>query len=92
MQETLLIVTLTFKAIKTFIKYPAAFHLDLPKTVKSYTIPQHFNMLTSLFWCNKKLTPIIYVKVKVKQSLYRPITGPEGSRRLRLPDFETIGS
>jgi hypothetical protein len=27
------------------------------------------------------------VKVKVKQSLYRPLTGPEGSRRLRLPDF-----
>jgi len=28
--------------------------------------------------------------VKVKQSLYRPITGPRGSRRLRLPDFKTI--
>jgi hypothetical protein len=26
------------------------------------------------------------VKVKVKQSLYRSITGSEGSRRLRLPD------
>ena len=26
-------------------------------------------------------------KVNVKQSLYRPITGPDGSRRLRLPDF-----
>jgi len=30
------------------------------------------------------------VKVKVKQSHYRP--GPEGSRRLRLPDFMTIGT
>jgi len=24
------------------------------------------------------------------QSLYRPITGPEGSRRLRFTDFEKI--
>jgi len=32
------------------------------------------------------------VKVKkIQQSLYRPTTGPEGSRRLRLPDFQTIG-
>jgi hypothetical protein len=23
------------------------------------------------------------------ESLYRPITGPEGSRRMRLPDFMT---
>jgi len=29
-------------------------------------------------------------KAKVKQSLYRHVTDPEGSRRLRLPDFETI--
>jgi len=27
---------------------------------------------------------------KVKQSLYRPVTGPEGSRRFRLPDFKKI--
>jgi hypothetical protein len=27
-----------------------------------------------------------------KQSLFRPITGPEDSRRLRLPDSETIGT
>jgi hypothetical protein len=31
------------------------------------------------------------VKVKVKQCLYTPLTSPEGSRRLRLPDFQTIG-
>ena len=30
----------------------------------------------------------IYVKVKVKH----PWTGPEGSRRLRLPYFKTIGT
>jgi len=29
-------------------------------------------------------------RVKVKQSLYRPIAGPEGSRRLRLSDFKTM--
>jgi len=30
-------------------------------------------------------------KVKVKQSHYRP-GDPEGSRKLRLPDFKTIGT
>jgi hypothetical protein len=28
------------------------------------------------------------VMSKVKGSLYRPITGPESFRNLRLPDFE----
>ena len=31
------------------------------------------------------------INVKVKQSLYRPIRGPEGSRKLRPPNFETKG-
>jgi len=26
----------------------------------------------------------------IRESLYRFITDPEGSRRLRLPDFQTI--
>jgi len=30
------------------------------------------------------------VKVKVKVSLYRPNTGPESSRNLRLLEFEII--
>jgi len=30
------------------------------------------------------------VKVKVRQSLHRLVAGPQGSRRLRLPDFYTI--
>jgi hypothetical protein len=34
---------------------------------------------------------LINAKVKVQRSLYRPITRPEGSRRLRIPDFETVG-
>ena len=29
------------------------------------------------------------VIVAINHSLYRPITGLEGSRRLRFPDFET---
>jgi len=36
----------------------------------------------------------IYGLYTAKQFLYRPgqaWTGPEGSRRLRLPDFKTIG-
>jgi len=32
------------------------------------------------------------INKKTKQSHYRPGTGPEGSRRLRLPDFKTIGT
>ena len=41
-------------------------------------------MLNTAFHFDKK------PKTK-KQSLNRPITGPEGSRWFRLPDFETIG-
>jgi hypothetical protein len=29
---------------------------------------------------------------EVKLSLYRPFTGPQESRRLRFPDFETFGA
>jgi len=29
---------------------------------------------------------------KAKQSLCRSVTGPQGSRRLRIPDFKTIGA
>jgi len=37
-------------------------------------------------------TFITEVKVKVQQFLYRHTTGPEGSKRLRFPDFETVGT
>jgi hypothetical protein len=32
------------------------------------------------------------VKEKVKAIPLEALTGPEGSRRLRLPDFKTIGT
>jgi hypothetical protein len=35
---------------------------------------------------------MVKVKVNVTQSLYKPKTNPEVSRRLRLPDFETFGA
>ena len=50
--------------------------------------------------CNDCLT-VLYSKYigyywvhvwNIKQFLHRPITSPEGSRRLRLPDFETVGT
>jgi hypothetical protein len=46
--------------------------------VKASTFPplEHWNVVHT-----------VKVKLKVKQSSYRPITGPGGSRRLRLPDF-----
>jgi len=36
----------------------------------------------------KRITDILHEKVK--QYHYRPGEAPEGSRRLRLPDFKTI--
>ena len=36
-----------------------------------------------------KEMPLLKVKVKVKQSHYRPGVAPEGSRKLRFPDFMT---
>jgi len=32
------------------------------------------------------------IKIKIEQSQYRPITGLEGSRNSRFPDFKTIGT
>jgi len=47
-------------------------------------------MLTCWFLCKKNVTPILYVNIKVKVS--NLCTGPEGSRTLRLQDFETVGT
>jgi hypothetical protein len=37
-------------------------------------------------------TEKVKVKVKVKAIPLQAWTGPEGSRRLKLPDFKTIGT
>jgi hypothetical protein len=34
----------------------------------------------------------VYVKGKGKAIPLQALTGPEGSKRLRLPDFKTIGT
>ena len=39
-----------------------------------------------------EINVVIVLKQKVKQSAYRPWIGPKGSRRLRLPDFKTVGT
>jgi hypothetical protein len=36
--------------------------------------------------------PVIFVKGKGKANPLQAWTGPEGSKRLRLPDFKTIGT
>jgi hypothetical protein len=51
--------------------------------------------LASLKVINNRLQiTIIYkpVKAKGKAIPFQALTGPEGSRRLRLPDFKTIGT
>jgi hypothetical protein len=35
---------------------------------------------------------IVIIKVEVKAIPLQPLTGPEGSIRLRLPDFKIIGT
>jgi hypothetical protein len=43
---------------------------------------------------NKKIRPHDLNKVSELWNMYRynnPCTGPEGSRRLKLPDFKTLG-
>jgi len=40
---------------------------------------------------NITVWPIV-TGLKSKPSHYRHCTGPEGSRRLRLPDFKTFGT
>jgi hypothetical protein len=51
-----------------------------------------FQVLKSAVVKNSSILGCYAVKVKVNQSHYSPWTGPEGSSRLRLPDFKTIGT
>jgi hypothetical protein len=68
----------------------------LPQCVSAYVIQK---AVTDTFSTNlaKNIVfaiveyEIIRAYVRVKQSHYRPVRPPEGSRRLSLPDFKTIG-
>jgi hypothetical protein len=48
-------------------------------------IPERFKFCRKLIWTR-------LLKVKGKAIPLDAWTGPEGSRRLRLPDFKTIGT
>jgi hypothetical protein len=55
-------------------------------------IPRH--KLSTTYLVRRKRAELwksLLIKVKVKQFLCGPISGPDGSRRLRLSDFETVG-
>jgi hypothetical protein len=52
---------------------------------------QDCNGITLPFYRTDKATYVLYqILLMVNQFLYWPNTGPEGSRKLRLPDFKTI--
>jgi hypothetical protein len=38
------------------------------------------------------LKKVIHIVKKGKAIPFQALTGPEGSRRLRLPDFKTVGT
>jgi hypothetical protein len=42
--------------------------------------------------CGHKDEPSCSIKGKGKAIPLQPLTGPKGSKRLRLPDFKTIGT
>ena len=41
-------------------------------------------------WADRNFNIYTALTVRVKQSLHRPVTGPEGSRMLRIPDFKAV--
>jgi hypothetical protein len=47
--------------------------------------------ISKLFYIFSKERKILKSKVKGKAIHFQAWTGPEGSRRLRLPDIKTIG-
>jgi hypothetical protein len=48
--------------------------------------------MTAVVVSFKGITKILKGKGKGKAIPLQALTGPEGSRRLRLPDFKTIGT
>jgi hypothetical protein len=45
-----------------------------------------------MYVCTINRYVILVLKVKENAIPLKVLTGPEGSRRLRLPDFKTIGT
>jgi hypothetical protein len=58
----------------------------------SEAITEKFNVVSNYVqkWIAKFVIPL--VTGKGKAILLHPWTDPEGSRRLRLPDFKTVGT
>jgi hypothetical protein len=57
--------------------------------VDKYTRKIHTLHLTKAIASQYRVNNLTFSKGKAKP--LQPLTGPEGSRRLRLPDFKTIG-
>jgi len=57
-------------------------HITVCQQTPSFrnTVQQHFTSIVKIFVCKSKASPL------------QAWTGLEGSRRLRLPDFKTVGS
>jgi hypothetical protein len=71
-------------------------NLVLASCIESFKILNFYVLPTVLSWVfygsRNKERQFTYKALGVKQSLYRPIAEPDGARRLRLPDFKTIGT
>jgi len=64
-------------------------HRFIYEGTKSLVFASLLVNVTRIFLQTVCCTCMPVVKVKVKQSRYRAWTGPEGSRKLRFPDFMT---
>jgi hypothetical protein len=66
--------------------------MPLNKPRQPFPVYLHIHCTSSYF--NRHSVGICYelVQAKAKAIPLQALTGPEGSRRLRLPDFKTIGT
>jgi hypothetical protein len=67
-------------------------YIIVPVSYKGLTAPTEPGQDGSLYFQLKKDLPLISVKSKGKAIPLQALIGPEGSRRLRLPDVKTIGT
>jgi hypothetical protein len=78
---------------QTMSQVMAAFRERFNKA-PNYTYVSDSNQVMVAYWSvYGDFSAILYILIKCKGTafLYRPITGPEVSRVLKLPDFEVIG-